>query len=412
MPNLTRLPKILRHCHGLLGLMAICLLAALPAWADDGGKDCPPMGSLPGYGFVDAHEAHFYTKQTFATDKGDVTAAGRSCKQAYAPKEGTLAMSELERQMNYRAQLDQLGATTVHTADDETDAKRVKDGHTQWIKVTTWSDQVTVTVLDVQPFKQTFIDTPSGIDYAPLGHLPGFVQNDPPKKENFDQDTFTIKDGDDNKDVTVQGSLYQASYKLKDGARAYTHLETMTNYVNALKKLGARIVYRSDDNEDLDAQLDNNGQTVWLKINLWENIITLHVIEEKAFQASIKPPQASAMKAALDKDGHLALNIHFDFDKATLRPDAAPIITQVVALLKDNPDLKLSIQGNTDNVGEHDYNVKLSQERAAAVVAELVKNGIAADRLSSSGNGPDKPVADNDTTAGRTKNRRVELVKI
>jgi outer membrane protein OmpA-like peptidoglycan-associated protein len=151
---------------------------------------------------------------------------------------------------------------------------------------------------------------------------------------------------------------------------------------------------------------------VWLKINLWDDIITLHVIEEKAFQASIKPPQASAMKAALDKDGHIALDIHFDFDKATLRPDAAPVIAQVLALLKDNPDLKLSIEGNTDNVGEHDYNVKLSQDRAAAVVGELVKNGIDATRLTSAGNGPDKPVADNDTTAGRAKNRRVELVRL
>lgn len=390
-------------------LLLLALAALMPAWAADGGKDCPPMGSLPGYTFVDAHEYHPYASATFSTGKGDVTVAGQFCKQAYAPKDGAPSMSELERQMNYRAQLDQLGATTTHTGDEETDAKLAKGGHTQWIKVTTWSTQVTVTVLNQQPFKQTFIDTPSGVDYAPLGHMPNYVQDDPPKKENFDQDTFTIKDGDGSKDVNVQGSLYQANYKLKDGAPPYTHLEVMTNYVNALNKLGARIVYRADD--DLDAQLDKNGQTVWLKINLWDDIINLHVIEEKAFQASIKPPQAGAMKAALDKDGHVALNIDFDFDKATLRPDAAPIIKQIVALLKDNPDLKLSIEGNTDNVGDHDYNVKLSQQRAAAVVAALVKAGIAADRLKSSGNGPDKPVADNGTTAGRAKNRRVELVK-
>jgi outer membrane protein OmpA-like peptidoglycan-associated protein len=382
-----------------------------PAWAADAGKDCAPMGSLPGYVFIDSHEEHPYASETFHTDKGDVTVAGHFCKQDYAPGKGTQSMSELERQMNYRAQLDQLGATTVHTEDSETDAKLVKGDQEQWIKVHTWDDQIYITVLDKQPFKQTFIDTPSGIDYAPLGHMPNYAQ-DPdskPKKENFDQDTFTIKDGDGSKDVQVQGGLYQASYLLKDGAPPYTHLEVMTNYVNALKKLGARIVYQADD--DLDAQLDKNGQTVWLKINLWDNIIHLHVIEEKVFQATIKPPQASAMKTALDKDGHVALNINFDFDKATLRPDAAPIIAQVVALLKDNPDLKLSIEGNTDNVGDHDYNVKLSQQRAAAVVATLVKAGIAADRLTSAGNGPDKPVADNDTTEGRAKNRRVELVK-
>lgn len=83
----------------------------------------------------------------------------------------------------------------------------------------------------------------------------------------------------------------------------------------------------------------------------------------------------------------------------------------MLALLKGNPDLKLSIVGNTDNVGAHDYNLKLSQARAATVVAELVKDGIAADRLESSGDGPDKPIASNDTGEGRAKNRRVELVK-
>src|SRR3546814_17815774 len=103
--------------------------------------------------------------------------------------------------------------------------------------------------------------------------------------------------------------------------------------------------------------------------------------------------------------------VNFDFNKATLRPDAEPVIAQVVTLLKDNADLKLSIEGHTDNVGGHDYNVQLSQDRAAAVVAALVKAGIAAGRLASTGYGPDKPVADNASSRGRAKNRRVELVK-
>jgi outer membrane protein OmpA-like peptidoglycan-associated protein len=84
----------------------------------------------------------------------------------------------------------------------------------------------------------------------------------------------------------------------------------------------------------------------------------------------------------------------------------------VVALLKANPNLKLSIQGHTDSIGGHDYNVTLSQARAAAVVAMLKTQGIAAARLTSAGFGPDKPIAPNDTDVGRAKNRRVELVKL
>jgi outer membrane protein OmpA-like peptidoglycan-associated protein len=126
----------------------------------------------------------------------------------------------------------------------------------------------------------------------------------------------------------------------------------------------------------------------------------------------MKPPKPDAMKTALDKKGSISLYINFDFNKATLRPDAAPIVAQVETLLKDNPDLKLEITGNTDNVGGHDYNVKLSQARAAMVVAALVKDGIAAERLKATGNGPDKPIADNGDSRGRAKNRRVDLVKM
>ncbi len=367
------------------------------------------MGSLPGYTFVDGHETHPYASETMTTATGDITVKGAVCKQAYIPKEGTPEMSELERQMNYRAQLDQLGASTVYTADDETDAKLVKNGHTEWIKVTTWSDQVAVQVVVEQPFKQSFIETPSGADYAPLGRMPNYTPYDAPKKANFDQDTFTVNDGDSSKDVEVQGRLYQVDYQRDEGAPVYTSMEILANYAAALKKLGAHIMYQAED--DLDAQLEKDGQLVWLKVSIWDDHINLHVIEEKAFQASIKPAQASALKTALDKDGHVALYVNFDFNKASLRKDAAPVIAQVLTLLKDNPSLKLAVVGNTDNVGGDDYNVKLSQQRAAAVVAELVKDGIAANRLQSSGVGSGKPIADNTTSAGRAKNRRVELVK-
>jgi outer membrane protein OmpA-like peptidoglycan-associated protein len=79
--------------------------------------------------------------------------------------------------------------------------------------------------------------------------------------------------------------------------------------------------------------------------------------------------------------------------------------------MKDDPSLKLEVSGHTDNIGEHDYNVKLSASRAAAVVAAIVAQGIQAGRLSATGYGPDKPAADNGKEEGRAKNRRVELTK-
>src|SRR3546814_13582619 len=88
-----------------------------------------------------------------------------------------------------------------------------------------------------------------------------------------------------------------------------------------------------------------------MEIDIDNNLdeINVHVIEEKAFEATIKPPDASAMKTALDRDGHIALHVNFDFNKATLRPDAAPVIAHVVTLLTDNAALQPSIEGPPAN---------------------------------------------------------------
>jgi len=88
------------------------------------------------------------------------------------------------------------------------------------------------------------------------------------------------------------------------------------------------------------------------------------------------------------------------------------MLDQVVALLKQDQSLKLEVQGHTDNVGAAAANLKLSQDRAAAVKDYLVTTGgIAAARLTTAGFGDTKPVAPNTTDEGRAQNRRVELVK-
>jgi outer membrane protein OmpA-like peptidoglycan-associated protein len=126
---------------------------------------------------------------------------------------------------------------------------------------------------------------------------------------------------------------------------------------------------------------------------------------------AIEPPTAESMKLDLDKYGRVRLYVNFDFNKATLRPDAKPIVGEVVKLLRQNPNLALEINGHTDNVGTHDYNVELSRRRAAAVVDALVAAHVSRDRLTAGGFGPDQPIAENDTEKGRALNRRVELVK-
>ncbi len=114
---------------------------------------------------------------------------------------------------------------------------------------------------------------------------------------------------------------------------------------------------------------------------------------------------------AINRDGHIALYINFDTGKSLIRDESKPIIEQIVQMLKTNPDLKLGVDRHTDNLGSPESNKTLSMEKAKSVVAALVSNGVAAERLSASGYRQEKPIGDNNTEEGRAVNRRVELVK-
>lgn len=121
----------------------------------------------------------------------------------------------------------------------------------------------------------------------------------------------------------------------------------------------------------------------------------------------------SAIEEQLEDDGRAEVyGIYFDFDKATLKPESAPVLKEIAALLAKNPAWKLDVEGHTDNIGTDAHNLALSKARAEAVTAALVSEyGIDAARLAPAGFGATRPVESNDTLAGRARNRRVELVK-
>jgi len=101
--------------------------------------------------------------------------------------------------------------------------------------------------------------------------------------------------------------------------------------------------------------------------------------------------------------------IYFDVDKDTIKKTSKKTLDEAIAVLKESDDVRLEISGHTDNTGDHDHNVDLSARRAEAVKKYLVDAGIAAARLTSRGAGPDEPVADNKTKAGKALNRRIEF---
>lgn len=106
------------------------------------------------------------------------------------------------------------------------------------------------------------------------------------------------------------------------------------------------------------------------------------------------------------------LDVQFDFDKAELKETSRRAINTVCELLKKYPFMVIEVRGHTDNAGDKNYNLKLSQQRADNVKAELIKCGTQPERIKATGYGDSMPIADNNTKDGRSKNRRTEFVII
>ena len=105
-------------------------------------------------------------------------------------------------------------------------------------------------------------------------------------------------------------------------------------------------------------------------------------------------------------------DVHFDFDRFNLRPDALKILDDAIAKLQANPALNVTIEGHCDSIGTVEYNLALGERRANSVREYLVSRGIAAGRLRTVSYGEERPIADNNTAAGRAQNRRAHLMAI
>ena len=188
-------------------------------------------------------------------------------------------------------------------------------------------------------------------------------------------------------------------------------LAIVRNYENAIQKAGGTIL-QSDPQRWVNGKIVKDGQEAWVQIEKGNGAIWLRIVEKKAMEQYIVA-DAAAFGNDIRATGHVAVyGINFDTGKSTIKPESAQALGEIVKLLTADPSLKVFVVGHTDTVGGVDSNIKLSQDRAEAVLQALVRDhGIAPARLRASGCGPFAPVASNETEEGRAKNRRVELVK-
>jgi len=250
-------------------------------------------------------------------------------------------------------------------------------------------------------------------DHPLFNRMTGFYLQDCVFKE-FNAYQFTIENstGEDAKKQIVEGKYFELYYQIKEGDKEPSALQIFRNFENALKLIKATIVAKliQDGNSYsfITAKVTKSNLETWIAILAQGAYYQLFIVEKEIMVQVI---QANEMLSALIDNGYIALDILFDTGKSTIKPESQAIVDEIYTLLNTNPTLKVSIEGHTDNVGNAADNKSLSEARAKAIFDALAAKGIKKERLSSSGWGQEKPVADNRTEEGRAKNRRVEIVK-
>lgn len=245
-------------------------------------------------------------------------------------------------------------------------------------------------------------------DHPLFTRMPGYWIHSCDLKQ-FDAHAFMVGKG---KTTTVEGPLWKLSYYPQNEMNPKpSELQIFRNFENAVKKLGGTVVATDKGRETF--RVARNGKEFW--VDLTAEFTGKHgfTIVEKGDMAQDIVANAGAFANDIRTTGHAAVyGILFDTGKADIKPESAQAIGEIAKMMKGDPGLKLYVVGHTDNVGGVESNLKLSDQRAKAVMQALVRDhGIAAARLRAFGAAQFAPVSSNDTEDGRAKNRRVELVK-
>lgn len=241
------------------------------------------------------------------------------------------------------------------------------------------------------------------------------------RSEEFSFGEYEFRTGTPPRDYTtetVRGVKRILRYFLynADGTpnRAVSQVEYFENYKAAALEMGGTVKWEDRHYGLVFTIPREDGGSTWCHVAVAVSPARtiLNIIDEEPLAISLEFTPAQMMEA-LNVDGSIALyGILFDFDKATLQQASDKQLQDVLTLLHTNSDLKLEIQGHTDNDGSADYNLQLSQLRAESVRQYILLFGIEPSRLRAKGYGESMPVVPNNSEENKSKNRRVELVRL
>lgn len=266
-----------------------------------------------------------------------------------------------------------------------------------------------LTVLLFLSYSLTAQDVAGSKDHPLFNRMPNY------KIEQYKENDFDVYDkfkDSNGKKTSVEGHYYFIQYRINKGEEAASGSQVLGNFINAVTKIGGKVIYETKTNAYFN--LINDQKETWVRVEIFNRGggYRLWIIESAAMEQSIVA-DPKAMGDDIERTGRVAIyGIYFDTNSDKIKPESNPSLTAIAELLKTKSSLNVYVVGHTDMTGDFDHNMKLSENRAKSVVDALVKDyGISVRRLIGKGVGPLSPVSTNKTDEGKQINRRVELVE-
>ncbi len=252
-------------------------------------------------------------------------------------------------------------------------------------------------------------------DHPLFNRLPGFYISE--CKESFDAIDMIVGYG---KKQTIDGLVIKVRYtKMGNTDKKYSRYQLIKNFEDAIVAKGGEkvyVAYKADDSELWFSggtfKMMNEGNTYWVCVKQSSGdasdceAYTLDIVKIEGMNQDVT---ANAMFEKVNSGQPLTLYINFETGKSTIKSESQNIINELFIMLTNNPTMKITVEGHTDNVGDSAANKILSEQRATSIKTSLINKGISSDRIQTIGYGQDKPIADNSTENGKAKNRRVEI---